>query len=1131
MSTAGVSDQSWNPIRILHLSDFHFRTSTNWASEPVLMRLADDVRKLVAEGLVPDLVAITGDLAFSGKEAEYTLAELWLQERLLPAIGRSGAESLYLVPGNHDVDRSKVGVAAKILQDGLLKGQTQQALAEILSDSSQRGLLLGRHLEYLRFANRFRATRQLEVPWWSRTVTIRGVKLHLAGLDSAWMSTGDEDQSRLLVSDWQVQQVIKGADGCDLSVALIHHPWGWLAEWDRTVRPGVCRSCGVVLSGHLHQAEPEQRSGLRKAVLELAAGACYEGSNYQNSYQLVELDPVAGRARVHLRVWDQRYGLEWVPDRIAAPPDGVVTFELRKSQRNPSDSTSSAVRASADDEVINHYLEEVLAQTGRIDIRGISSAPGAGRAATYYAIEELYTPLRSATPFRGNELGLCLGEGRTGLPSLLRQERLLLVGNPGGGKTTFLRLISCVLAKDLLGLTPDGRKTHLGLPLDKEPPLPVFLRLASLADLMDKEGAGADGFPHRWLGRYLTKYYDAETAEAIVRRMDKGRCALLLDGLDEVAEPRLRQRVISLVDGLLRKYGRNLIVITSRPHGYEAVSDLRGVATAIIDDFGEAEIKEFLTRWLRALYPEEEAMARDEYGPKLRTAIAGSRRIRRMARNPVMLTCLCVVHWNEHLLPEGKADLLAAVLRWLVASRTEQRKARGDSDLFAEECFKALAWSMTTDPGGKRAITDLARAAELLAKPFRQLKGITDIRQVRILGLDFLEREALDSGIVEKVGENQIRFWHLTFQEHYTAKVLSELGLGEGPTGWWHHLSPHLWDRQWNEVVEHFVGCLVKKGLDPVECLLWWVRCLATDPDDLVVTARVVGVLGRLLRILDAYEYRPRVELQCTEVCDRALSIFTVEGAARVPVKERIAAAEALGQTGDPRLEDPIANMLPVPGRPGLLLGKYPVTVQEYEHFVEDGGYGERRFWDEDWDVREKNGWTQPDDWDKQLETLNRPVINVSWYEAVAYCRWRSAQLGSQVRLPTEEEWYAAAKHPQGKYPWGSQEPTPELANYSHQGSPGNPTPVGIYPAGVAPGGHRDLAGNVWEWCQDDVSKEYYQSAKSIFGEQDSRALRALRGGSWSSDPGSLLSASRYRSPARLRSQSVGFRVAAASTV
>ena len=207
---------STQPVRLLHLSDIHFRHGTKWDHEPVLRNLTDSIQSEVSDGMTPDLVVITGDLAHGGKEPEYEMARQWLEDELWPVLTASGSETLQkdrllLIPGNHDVDRDQLNDAAGMIQSGLLKGCDQAKIARVLQDAAQRAPLLDRHQQYIKFYGDWLGEPQ-EFPWWQRSIEIHGQKLHIAGLDSAWMSSDDNDRGKLLLGRYQLSEMVDARD-------------------------------------------------------------------------------------------------------------------------------------------------------------------------------------------------------------------------------------------------------------------------------------------------------------------------------------------------------------------------------------------------------------------------------------------------------------------------------------------------------------------------------------------------------------------------------------------------------------------------------------------------------------------------------------------------------------------------------------------------------------------------------------------------------------------------------------------------------------------------------------------------------------------------------------------------------
>lgn len=301
-------------LRVLHLSDFHFSSRTAWDADTLLDRLAADIGRQRREGLEPDLIVITGDVAFSGKAEEYDLARKWIEEKLLRAANLTPGQ-LVIVPGNHDAERKKIGRAAAALQKDLLQSARQADVAAALAEEGDRGVLLARHEAFIKFIDDLKvAGRRWELPWGGVSLDVRGTRVHVAALCSSWMSKDDEDHGRLLLGLVQVNESFQGAKGAGLVISAMHHPWSYFADFDRPSRAEVQRTSSIVLHGHLHEAESiTQHRPMHGDVLELAAGASYDSSEFPNSYHFIKADLKAGTVEVYPRCWNNAHR-DWIAD-------------------------------------------------------------------------------------------------------------------------------------------------------------------------------------------------------------------------------------------------------------------------------------------------------------------------------------------------------------------------------------------------------------------------------------------------------------------------------------------------------------------------------------------------------------------------------------------------------------------------------------------------------------------------------------------------------------------------------------------------------------------------------------------------------------------------------------------------
>jgi len=163
-----------------------------------------------------------------------------------------------------------------------------------------------------------------------------------------------------------------------------------------------------------------------------------------------------------------------------------------------------------------------------------------------------------------------------------------------------------------------------------------------------------------------------------------------------------------------------------------------------------------------------------------------------------------------------------------------------------------------------------------------------------------------------------------------------------------------------------------------------------------------------------------------------------------------------------------------------------------------------------------QTGRAEPAFWHPELDRPDEPVVGITWEDARAYAAWAGK------RLPTEAEWEYAARsgRPQRSYSWGA-EPDRALANFSSFGI----TPVKSYAPNSL--GLYDMAGNVWEWCEDWYGSDAYAHSPADNPRgPDVGVHRVLRGGAWYCDAREVRTANRYYALPGARSYHIGFRCA-----
>ncbi len=888
------------------------------------------------------------------------------------------------------------------------------------------------------------------------------------------------------------------------------------------------------------------------------------------------------------------------------------------------------------------YLRCVAERCGRLPLRGVDiGSSDATRAAQPLNLANVYIELDAtvqvpADAWPGQVISASLEDSlaldREGLRSVrgaagdekrrrvtvlecaARFRHLVLLGDPGGGKSTFVNhLAGCLAAAQLEGDATPWQERFPAWPDDAWDLLPLPVILRDLARKLAEDGTGTARTVWDHVLDWLTDRDLAEFAPHLKAALRGGRALVLLDGLDEVPAAGQRGLVRDAVADFAQTYGRARMLVTCRTLSYqdERWKLPQDFAVFELAPFDEDKIDAFVGAW----YAELEAMGTVPPGEghalarRLREAVRRPD-LWRLAPNPLLLTVMALVHTHKGLLPEARALLYEDCVEMLLW-RWEQIKVGagpggkvGLHRLLVEARLqtvdlKRTLWRLAYevhyyDRGEGGAPADLAEEA--------LLRALRDLHPER--SWDWAQRVVDEvrerAGLLVERQPGVYTFPHRTFQEYLAASYLSAEGsfgergarLARENTG------------LWREAILLAVGRLVHhQGETDRPLALVAELCPATEPGD-DVGWQAAWLAGEVLCELGLA--RARATHQGQDLLRRVrLRLAALLESGHLASRERAEAGDVLARLDDPR---PGVGVAPgADGRPplpdfvwvevpagafvmgsrqndaeayddekprqrleipdGYWLARYATTVAQYGCFVDGGGYDDPRWWTPDgrawrrgeWDSQLTDGWVRswleerpaelrgaPLRWDEQREHPNRPVVWVSWFEAVAFCRWLTAALqaaGSrqrvwrggqtsdlplplsslQWRLPTEAEWEKAARGEQGRrYAWGDEDWEPQRANL--EWSIGNATPVGMYPLGATPSGLLDLNGNIWEWTAS-LYRPYPYRGDDGRNDAEAGAARVGRGGSWDNNQRDARCACRDGYVPGFFDDNVGFRV------
>ncbi|MCY2986465.1 MAG: NACHT domain-containing protein, partial [Planctomycetota bacterium] len=389
--------------------------------------------------------------------------------------------------------------------------------------------------------------------------------------------------------------------------------------------------------------------------------------------------------------------------------------------------------------------------------------------------------------------------------------RHVVLGDPGSGKSTMLRFLALAgLSKplqDRYGATPDGR-------------LPILVTLRRYAEelkqrqnlsLLDyiQETAQAD-FSLKSADFDFFEYY-----------LESGQAMLFFDGLDELASPHFKQIVGDRIRSLATTYPGNSVTVTSRVVGYDSPFrfDEKEFGHFRLSRLQLPEIEQFVKDWYRARIDNKKE--RDENADDLIRIVRDDSQaaIRELARNPLLLTIIALVHRIDAVLPDERVVLYQKCTETLLNTwhtwkfRESETRKRSKIERRNSRRMEAIAHWMhcraERSEDGQRAV---ARAAELkqfltdyIARNERVREEDDEPDEQAEQFLEFVRRRA---GLLIEVGDEQYSFVHLTFQEFLTASYVITQSESGGVESIWTTIEERRLDPGWHEVIRLLVAAL-----------------------------------------------------------------------------------------------------------------------------------------------------------------------------------------------------------------------------------------------------------------------------------------------------------------------------------
>jgi len=316
-------ENSSKPLIWWHFSDIHWEATASTERQLFLDVLLDDLRNRAAALGTPDVIFITGDISFSGEEAQFGDADKHFITRIATAANNPELH-LFMVPGNHDLRRSRTRT---INPTPIREINSNASLSTFLDDPEFVDMINRPFQPFTSFARQKMTGATWEPLGWNQEVTIRDIKLWVIGTNTSWASTYHrnsqnqiDDERHLLIGDLQLQSLLKKPSNAHLSFLLLHHPLSWLNGFNQHyIGHKINQHADIVLFGHTHTLhELSQNITTTGSTVYLPSPATYDRQNsesveFARGYAIGTVNPDTRTGNVQHFKYSFQFGPKFSP--------------------------------------------------------------------------------------------------------------------------------------------------------------------------------------------------------------------------------------------------------------------------------------------------------------------------------------------------------------------------------------------------------------------------------------------------------------------------------------------------------------------------------------------------------------------------------------------------------------------------------------------------------------------------------------------------------------------------------------------------------------------------------------------------------------------------------------------------